>query len=160
MKQHKGFTLIELIVTVGIIMMLLSGVVVNFSRFNDDQRLEQVGLTLQEDLRLAQGKALSGQKPSSGDCTALYGYRVTFTESSYTIVPECSEGSDYSDESVSVTLPQNVTFAEPLCPSFIFRPLSQGTDLAASTDVILSSGTSTYTITIYRSGVVNEKGSA
>ena len=157
MRHTGGFTLIELIVTISIIMVITGGVVANLTKYNDNQRLEQIGLTLQEDLHTAQGKALSGQKPSGSPCAGFLGYRVTFLAGSYAIVPECLEGNDYPDDSKIVTLPAGMTFTEPLCPSFRFLPLVQGTDLPTSTDVVLTSGTATYTITIYRSGVINQK---
>ena len=72
----KGFTLIEILVAVGIAMVIVGGVIVNYNAYNDTQKVKQVAQTLKNNLRFAQAQALAGRKPTSG-CTTLVGFTVT-----------------------------------------------------------------------------------
>ncbi|MFZ5845376.1 MAG: pilus assembly FimT family protein [Patescibacteria group bacterium] len=118
-----GFTFIELLVVMGVILLLTSGIIAGYNNFTDNQRLKQTALTLKTNLRFAQTKAASADKPTSG-CTQLVGYAVSFTNSSYNVQAQCSEGLVGSLTSVS--LPVGISFS-PIPETIVFRVLTRGT---------------------------------
>ena len=151
----QGFTLIELMVTTAIMMVLIGFSVVNYNAFNEKQHVSEAASNFKSQIRLAQSKALSGQKPVSG-CTAFIGYTVTFTSSTYTIEPECSEGKVYETERITVTLPKNVTFS-PVPSSFFYKPLMQGTSLSADLLITLTNGSINAIMKITPSGDISNQ---
>lgn len=86
-KRQNGFTLIELMVVISIIALLAGGGVAAFSSFNKTQTLKAAANDLKNNLRLAQSKALSQEKPAG--CSCLNGYQVTIAPSSYSIQAFC-----------------------------------------------------------------------
>lgn len=152
LKGGAGFTLIELLVAMGIIVLIAGGVIASYDKYNNSQRLKQAAQTFKNDLRLAETKALSGQKPSSG-CTQLLGYQVSFTQNSYVIQAKCSEG--LAGETVTVTLPLGITFAS-VPQVILFGVLTTGVE----NDVTLTlTGLSrSYIIGVSRSGDIGDLG--
>jgi len=145
-SASKGFTLIEMIIAVTIMMLLLAGTIAGYSSYNDKQKLKQTGLTLKSNLRMARTNAMSGKKPVTcltGD--SLMGYTMSFTDSTYTVTPTCSSGPVPADASV-VALPDGINFS-PVPSNFIYKPLTQGVS-GSPTSVILTDGTNSLTLTI------------
>src|SRR5438552_16993434 len=64
---NAGFTLIEVLVSIGIIGVLLGLTIPSYTAFKTNQELTQAAQTLKSNLRFAQSQALAGVKPS--DCT-------------------------------------------------------------------------------------------
>jgi len=154
-SNNKGFTLVEVIVSVGIAISLIGAIIVNYNAHNDTQTLKQAALTLKNDLRLAQSKALAGEKPAS-DCTELVGYSITFSVGSYSLRAQCSpEGA--IGPTTTVTLPSGVTFS-PLPSSFTFRVLSRGTTLAGVTPITLMGFAKSYRLEVSTGGDISDKG--
>ncbi len=147
--RSGGFTFIELIVVVAILMVLSLGVIVNYNSYTDREHVRQSGLTLKSDLRLTLSKVNSGVKYET--CQTLESYDISFSTSSYTITPRCSNGVDAS---TTVNLPKDVTF-QPVPSTIRLLPLSVGTDLLADTIITLTGISSTYTITISPSGTIS-----
>ncbi len=150
----RGFTLIELVITVGISMLLIGGIVVNYNSFNDTQALKQVGLTLKNNLRLAQVKSTSVIKPESG-CTQLVGYRVTFAASSYATQAQCTEG--LVGEATTVVLPSGVTFS-PIPTSVTFAALTHTLVSGNPLNVTLLGRSKRYLLQISANGEVEDVG--
>lgn len=151
----RGFTLIELVVSVGIALALMGTVIVNYNGYNDRQNLKQAALTLKNDLRFAQSKALSGQKPSA-DCTELIGWTVTFASDSYAIQAQCNpEGLQGSI--TTVTLPTGVNI-NPVNEAVTFRVLSWGTTLPSAVMILLSGFNRTYQLEVSPGGDVSDLG--
>ncbi len=120
----KGFTLIELIVTITIVLLLSGGAIVQYNAFTDNQRLKQAALTLKSNFRFAQSKAASGTKPASG-CSELVGWDVRFSSStSYEIQAQCTPQGSVGEITVA-TLPAGITFS-PVPATITFRVLNQG----------------------------------
>lgn len=148
--SRRGFTLIELLV-VSIILLTLSGVMIaNYNRHNDAQKVRQAALTLKNDLRFAQSRAMNGEKPEG--CATLDGYLVTFSSTSYTTEAACSNAVDV-DKKI-VTLPGGLTLA-PAPSTILFGVLSRG----ISTDVtitITGASNDSYQFTLTRSGDMSQ----
>lgn len=152
--MKKGFTLIELIVAIGISLLAVGGLIVNYNNYNDNQRLKQAALTLKNNLRFAQTQAVSAKKPASG-CTQLVGYTVSFTSGTYAIVGACTEGA--VGDVLSVTLPSGITFS-PVPSSFIFDVLNRGLVGSDVVTITLVGITKSYRIQVSAGGDINDLG--
>lgn len=151
----KGFTLIEVVVSVSIALLVTGLIIANYNSYNDIQTLKQAALTLKNNLRFIQSKAISGEKPATG-CTELLGWTIQFTETSYTYQPSCSDG--LVDPVTTVTLPPSVKFSLPIPPSFTMDVLARGTSLPSDTTILLTAVDKTYQILVSTSGDINDKG--
>jgi Tfp pilus assembly protein FimT len=92
-----------------------------YQNFNRRQIVVQAAKDLKNNLRLAQSKALAGEKPT-GCSTSLQGYRVTFSSGSYSIAAICggTPGSEsYPFVGVTKTVGPN---------SLLFKVLSRGVE--------------------------------
>lgn len=156
----RGFTLIEIIVSVVIIMTITGIGVAGYSNFNTTQRVKQAALTLRNNLHLAQTKATSASTSSSpslcnGDPTVdmLLGYQVSFQSDSYEMVALCSNGPVESTRTPPITLPSGISF-NPLPSSILFKALSQGID--TNTNIILFlNGDTRYQVSVDVGGTIS-----
>ncbi len=151
----KGFTLIELVVSIAIGLFLTGLIIANYNSYNDIQVLKQAALTLKNNFRFAQSKAMSGDKPSQ--CTQLSGYSVTFTDASdYSIQALCApEG--LAGASQKVTLPGGVILS-PQPGAITFNVLSRGTTLDAPVTITLAGFGKQYDLVVNPSGDVSDLG--
>jgi prepilin-type N-terminal cleavage/methylation domain-containing protein len=132
--MKKGFTLIEVLVVVGLLLLTTGGVVSNYNNYNDRQKVKQATLTLKDNLRLAQTSAMSGNKPT-GCSGQLTGYQVAFTSSTlYTITALCAGGNG---PTVSISMPSDVSIASPV--TITFSPLTGEANVATYADISVSS---------------------
>jgi len=162
-RMRYGFTLIELIIVVSILLILSFGVLVNYNTYNDRQKVHQAAMTLKADLRYVQSLIVSGQKPVS-ICTTLDAYVVTFNGIAgcasgfecYAITPKCDDAL-LTDDIRVFTLPKSVIFSTTYS-SIEFYPLTRGTNLSAPLIITLTGvGTdNTYSIQVSPSGSVTE----
>ena len=162
-RRIQGFTLIELMITVSIMLVLFGLTLASYTSYSDKQRIRQTSVTLKADLHLARTNAMSGKKPIT--CTGLQevfeGYKVTFYVTSYSIVPQCRTGNDVIDkteEKVDVFFPSGVTLTmtgHSLPFSYTYYPLTKGTSLTANWGFVFH-GVTTISFTIDKeSGEVN-----
>jgi len=161
--MKRGFTFIELIVVIGIILVITGVVVVNYNSYNDRQRVVQSIANLKSDLRFAQTQAQGGKRPTSNPCDDFVGYSVTLNTGSYTISPSCLDTVDgnpytYTESltrsfmpGVSMTVPSSIPY------QFLYYPLTRGTSLTDILTVTLEN-ISGYekSVTVSTSGIVSE----
>ena len=153
----KGFTLIEVIVTVAVTLVVTGFVIVNYNSYNDRQTLKQSGLTLKNNLRFAQTKALTGQIPPTVTCSELSGYVVSFAAKTYSIQATCDpEGIVGNPQNID--LPPSVTFS-PVPSPITFNVLSRGTTLTSNQCLILTSLGQFYRISVRTNGDISDIGS-
>lgn len=160
----QGFTLIEIVVSVGIVLLLLAGVVANYNNYNDTQKLKQAALTVKNDFRFLQSKGLAGEKPTDPSgvqtpdqfCVQLVGYQVTFLVSGYRYQAQCSPAQPNA-QITTVSLPAGVTFTVYPSP-FTFRVLTRGTSLSGISTIRLSGSSHTYILTVSSSGDISDGG--
>lgn len=128
-----GYTLIELLVALSIVGVLFTVGFASYREFAQRQTVIQTAKTLKEDMRLAQQKALSGEKPLG--CTILSGWAIAFPNpSEYTIQGACSNGTFVTK---TLRYPQGVT--KTTGPAqILFKVLSQGTDVTGTTTITLT----------------------
>lgn len=147
--RYRGFTLIEIIVSVAILLLLSGVFIANYNGFSNSQTVRQSALDLMANLQAARTSASAGVKPSG--CDTLVGYTVNFTSSAYTAQALCQTGA--VGEIRTYTLPAGVTFS-PIPQSFTFYALSRGAS-AGQTLGIVGNGV-TMNVTVSTSGVVSE----
>lgn len=162
--KKSGFTLIELIIVITVILVISVVTLLNYNSYTDRQRVKQAGLTLRSDLRLAQTKATSGQKPFVCDATTtLENYTVTFSDcggvgACYEIQPICTLSGvtvDTDDEITRVFLPTGVSFQSLYAP-IAFFPVTGVTDLISDQLIVLTGAGVTYTVVITPSGSISD----
>jgi len=136
MKQ-KGFTLIELMVTISIAAVLGTLSIAGFNTFNQSQMLRTSADDVVTMLNLAKSRAQS-QIKIGASCASnpLEGYRVdiSIAGGSYTLSSVCGTPNSLQAKS----LPQNIEFDSASPASFFFPVLSGGTSLGASGQIVIS----------------------
>lgn len=156
----KGFTLIEVIISISISLLVVGAVIVNYNGYNDTQTLKQTGLTLKNNLRFAQVKALTGEKPSA-NCTKLSGYQVTFAAGGYSIQATC-EPEGLTGDITAVTFPTitstNSLQFSPVPSPIIFYVVSRGTNLNTAVSLRLAGFGKAYAIQVSPGGDMNDLG--
>jgi prepilin-type N-terminal cleavage/methylation domain-containing protein len=124
---QRGFTLIEIIVSVTLVLILMGLSIAGYNGFTSTQTLSQGSATVKNDLRAVRTSATSGLKPDG--CDTLVGYTVTFPgATSYTSTAACDMGGSRENVGPVVTyvLPKGVTFS-PVPQPITFYAVSQGT---------------------------------
>lgn len=152
--KPKGYTLVELLIAIGILILMLSLGMASFRRFNRRERLKQATATLKANLRFANTKAISAEKPSG--CTIYIGVRVGFTANSYSTQHECDpEGLVGSID--TITLPTQILFS-PIPTGFTYLTRSNTINITNDLALILTNQTETYLLIITQDGNINDEG--
>lgn len=146
----SGFTLIEIIVSVTILLLLSGLFIANYNGFSNSQTVKQAASDLITNLRSVRTNASAGVKPS--ECDTLIGYRVVFTATTYTAQALCLAGSVGTPN--SYTLPTGVTFPSPTPGPITFYALNRGAS-ADQTLSIVGNGI-TMNVSVFASGVVSD----
>lgn len=149
-KTCLGFTLIELLVVISVVGILFTIGVARYQAFNRRQLLVQAAQNLKSNLRLAQDKALAGEK----DCLGrLDGFRVSLAADSYSIRSQCDNGFNFGP-ATSFSFPPGITKTSDTSLIF-FKVLAQGVEITGSSEVILSGfGGETESITVTEVGEI------
>jgi type II secretory pathway pseudopilin PulG len=114
-KLALGFTLIELIVTITIMMLLLGSGIVSYLRFNDRQAVLAAGEELSSLLRVAQTRARVGDRPSGCYQLQAYHVRAVFGSSTVNLVAVCENGTFTRTET---SLTSNIRAAQEIDVGF------------------------------------------
>lgn len=155
-NKRTGFTLIEILVSLTIIGLLFGFGYVNFRDFSRRQTVNNAVKLIQGDLRLAQGNAITGQKPKP-DCNlpkTLDGYSFkVISATEYQILANCGSTAVTIKD---VNLTGGITIS-PIPAPLNFKILGQGTDVG-STDWALTlmqyGTTNTATVTVTPGGEI------
>lgn len=97
MSMKRGFTLIEIIVVVGIMALATGAGLVAITRYQEGRVVQEDGKKIVTELRAIQRRALSGEKPSGCEGVTMTGYQASFAGDE-TVVTEavCSGGTPAS----------------------------------------------------------------
>lgn len=153
--QQRGFTLIELMITIVISMLILSGGIAAYFNFNDRQVLLGAGKQVQTSLRGAQTKARVGDRPAG--CPKLVGYSVQSigggTQVQVSVVCDNGAGVLSSITDSTYTLPtQPVVTVSGL--NVRFGVLKTGVTGVGT--VTLTAGSLSYSFTISQGGEISD----
>ena len=166
-SSQAGFTLIEMIVVIGLMVLMLGGSIAGYRKFNERQTVLQGGKEFVSALRLAQKRASVGDKPDVAGCNGagqkLDGYRVSGVSAAntYFVAPWCS-GAEAATAKQTYTFSGDVVLKQDV--DIRFYVLSRGTDFSgAGSSVNMMMGNAetpgyTYTVQVTRSGEINETG--
>ena len=148
-----GFTLIEILVSVTLLLVLSGLMVANYNGFNDSQVVKQAASSMRSNIQAARTQAASGVKPA-GTCDELVGYEVDFTQTTYKVSALCIISGDQQimPNGTTYTLPTGVIF-EPIPDSTIFYALDRGASVGQT--ITLLGNQKTATISILLSGAIN-----
>ena len=157
-----GYTLIEILVAITIMVLLFLTGFASYREFSRRQELVSAVRKVQGDLRQAQENAIASKKPAS--CTVLDGYYfVVIPSGSYEIQYVC-DGLSVTGVEKSVNLPSGITISglspslTPQANAILFKTLGQGTNIpaAGTTSFILTQANyaKTATITVTAGGEI------
>lgn len=164
LSRESGYSFIELIVVIGILMIVVGGSIASYASFQDKEKVKQAALTLKSNLRLAQSKAVSGEKPvlpnatPSADCKKLMGYVLQFSGTFYSIQAQCTHSDGTQGNAgfeTTIPVPSGVTVV-PSAALIQFYPLDQG--VSDELVVSISSHSHAYQITVTKSGKIDDNG--
>ena len=147
-----GFTIIELMITVVISGILISGALVSYRGLGTKQLVKQAGISFQTNLKSYQQKALAGAKPAEcGPGDTLEGYRVSYLDSnSFSLAAVCTIAVPLATE---INLPDGVEFQAAFDPIDIFFPVLASVISGAQT-IVLTKDIYSYQVIIEPSGVI------
>lgn len=148
----RGFTFIELLVSVSILLLLAGLLVAGYNGFNSSQQVTQAAATVRNNLRAIRTAASSGVKPVG--CDTLVGYMVNFSDnSSYASSVICSSGAVQNGSIISsYSLPNGIHFV-PVPQTIIFYPIDRGASIAES--IVIKGSSKTETISVSISGIID-----
>lgn len=78
--MQRGYTFIEVLITMSLMLLFIGLGIAAFDRFNDRQKVVEAAIRTQNMMRSAQVKARTGDKPDG--CVKLLSYRVNLTANS------------------------------------------------------------------------------
>jgi prepilin-type N-terminal cleavage/methylation domain-containing protein len=136
--MKNGYTLVEILVALTIIGLLFSFGFVSFRDFSRRQGLSDAAKAIQGDLRLAQGDAITGQKPDNISCNLpktldSYSFNV-LSDSEYRIEANCFGAPVVIKD---VNLPTDIAISASPNP-LKFKILGQGTNIASGLNWVLT----------------------
>lgn len=143
-KFFQGYTLIEVMVVVGIVSILALGGMAAYNRFNDRQQLVQAVDGFVTTFREVQKQADAGDL--AGVCDELGGYQMILTNNSsaYRVDVICSPSG--SQTIVNNTLASGATFQSAV--TITFWPLGEALSLAPPNPLEIRSVSGEYKIVI------------
>ena len=152
----SAFTLIEVLVVVGIMGILTALTIPKFSQFSSTRLLDRNARNLEIDINSLKVKAISGASQSSHN--ARWGIKINCNSSSYELGYSLDDGSGSYGAGVFVStknLSDGITFSSG-CGQFFFERLTgKIADGSDSKTIIISKGSDTRTINVYKNGKID-----
>lgn len=147
-QKNLGFTLIEMLVSVGVLLVITGGGIAAYLNFSTKEKVLQSGRDVIFLARAAQKKARVGDKPAT--CTRLLGYEMQLV--SNTIIALRAVCSNGNFETQRKTLPTGITLSTG--NSILFYVLHGG---ASSTqNYTVTDGTTSFRFTVGTGGDISE----
>lgn len=164
--RANGFTLIEMLVAISIMLLMLGGGIASYIRFQERRIVITQGQELMDFIRLAQQKAAVREvPPASAVCNQtdpnrrLVGYRArkasgSTTVNIYALCGSSIPGSQNSSVSYTHIIPSGITISPTSLWQYDFYTL-QETPSVSPSSITLSSSGETYTITVTAAGGIS-----
>jgi prepilin-type N-terminal cleavage/methylation domain-containing protein len=164
-KLQRGYTLIEILVVVGVIGVLTTLGVSAYNNFNEKRLVRKAADELKSYLRLAASKALNNEKDctvcggTDGDCSTflagdkvLEGWYLDFS-STPKIYGRCG-GTDFGEKTFLTEETTSDLVISAVDETIQFYPLDRGTDLAGDLTINLTQGENSVVLTVAPNGNV------
>ena len=148
--SNQGYTLIEILVTVTIMLLLVGGGIVSYVRFNDRQTMIGTARELQGLLRAAQTKARVGDRPEGCDHLRAYVLRLAAQSSTVNLIADC-DNSEIIKETIE--LDSNITAQSAV--DIQFQALHGGV-ITPQTITLQSAGGMGYEFLVSKGGEISE----
>ncbi len=148
---NEAFTFVELLVSITIVGILFAIGYVNFREFSRRQSVESVARKIRSDLRIAQSRALSGDKPSGCDILIGYNFRVA-SITAYELEGVCGNGNTTTK---TVDLANvGISISSPSPNPILFKAVAQGTNIPAgqTASIVVTLTQANYAITVSVTG--------
>ena len=155
-RLKRGFTLIEILVAIGLVMILTGAGIGTLRQSARRKAVEAAAEDIAAVLHQAQTYAASGNKINCTQGYPLTGWQVEFTASDYKLQEVCpgSGGTPYTIKSGQFL--DNITPSTLPSPNpILFRVLNQGTNIVGSTGIVISGFGITKAIGVTSTGEVN-----
>lgn len=134
--KRTGFTLIELIIVIFVILLFAGMSLAYYGGFNEDKKLFDEVKKVEATLYLARSKS-SAADADPALCTDFRGYRLYITNAqTYSLQRNC--GGTYGLIQQE-TLPSTIRITSTTPQQILFKPLNTGTDLVAITSIVIKS---------------------
>jgi len=148
-NKINGFSLIELMISITILMLIVGGGLASYITFNEKQQLSGAAKELQTYFRSAQSRARSGDVPPA--CGTLSGYNVQMFQDDSTVTTRavCSSGNIITSEH---SLTGGVTPSTNI--DVTFNVLKGG--VTGAQNITLSLGSRSYTFKVTAGGEINQ----
>ena len=146
--QPAGFTLIELVVSVGIMVVLTSVGIAGFLNFQETQTVQTAAYELRQFYVSAQSQARAKDKPGACGSNILSAFQVVRSSNTFTQQALCSSTVDRD----SMTIDSTITIAAS--SPITFQTQYEGT--FSEEKVCLSKGSKKYGFTINKLGQVGD----
>lgn len=154
-RYKKGYTLLELIISVTIIVVVFTIGLANYQSFARRQTLVGATAKIRTDLRLVQELALAARKPEGGVCDSLEGVKIRNTSPTmYEVTAVCKSGE------YDVGMPHDLTdkYRGIRVSNFniLFKILGQGVDTDTDINIVVTNELTSETrqITITKGGEI------
>lgn len=150
-KASKGYTIIEILIVLSILVLLFFGGYGAYREFARRQILDNFYKEMRTDLGFARELAISGEKPT-GCSGTLSGYQVDFASGVYNISAVCASNVLVRSRSI----PGDVQVSGFV--SFSYKVLGQGTTLAGPLNVTFSQASTGRAInaTVTKEGILQQ----
>ncbi len=156
--SKSGFTLIELMISVGILTLLSAAMIPSFNTYINNQNVSQGLEQVKSDLRSVQNKALTGTEFDRTTNTTYWGMKFgngsnTYQWRVFTGVinaSSCTSAANWSTASTSTQLNSDVVIAGP-AHKCVFFSFANGDVLFYNGTAFINCNTSTCSINVKRS---------
>lgn len=152
--MKKGFTIVELLVSISILVFIGSGMFAAYREFARREVLDSTYQELKSNLSFVRQQALSGVKPTG--CTEpLNAYVVTFTNSSYTFSAVCGASTTIGVKTYN--LASGVEFTATRPTSIRYKVVGDGVIVSGGTTITIRTtlgGERTRSVTLNNQGLI------
>jgi prepilin-type N-terminal cleavage/methylation domain-containing protein len=150
---QRGFTMIELLAVVTIMLLILGGGIASFIQFNERQQMVQAVDQVQSFLRAAQTRARISEKPPA--CDTLQGYTVSSADLGafyqLTSAASCDNG-EY--DRITIDLDDVIELTTPI--DMTFRVLHGGIEGAGTVTLTRQDGSRPYSFEVNAGGEITD----
>lgn len=167
-SRNYGFTLIEMLVVITILLIVMGGAIAGFMLFRDRQDARETAKKVQLLFVTAQQKASVRESPPGCTPPPLQGYQVSYnsTSKTFSLVALCAVSPDDDPTTIpstftevliqdkDIAVPSSVSVTSGLA-KFNFYTLERGTNTGSTRQYTFTIGSTSYRFSVTPSGSVS-----